>query len=117
MAKSILTFLIAAVATLQVAFAINYYCDPPTRISYGGFKPYRNKYSVGDTVYFYCDDEYGIYGSSSAKCLYSRNYKRAYWSHKPPVCRRELSYNKHGPLQINRHFSCITCSSNKVSQT
>ena len=93
MAKSVLTFLILAIATLQAALTMNCYCNTPRCINYGGFKLYNNKYHVGDRVCFNCDNGNGIYGSSSAKCLYSysRNFRCAYWSHKPPVCRCDIS--------------------------
>lgn len=108
MAKSVLTILIVAIATLQLAFATNRYCKPPKNISNGGFKPYDDKYPVGSRVSFYCADNFELYGSSSAKCIHSKYYKIAFWSHKPPVCRRELSYNNHRPLEINEHeFSHI----------
>ena len=95
MAHSLLAYLLIAIATLQVAFATVYYCDPPKGISYGSYKPVQSKYRLGDRVYFKCDDDYGLYGSSWAKCIYSKTYKRAIWSHKPPVCRRKLSHSNH----------------------
>ena len=90
MARSFLAFLVIALATLQVAFAASYYCNRPKCPRYGRCDPYKSKYPVGDTVDFICYDGYSAYGSSDAKCLYSKWYRRAYWSHKPPVCKRKL---------------------------
>lgn len=90
MTKSLLAFLLIAIATLQVAFAATNYCDPPNGPRYGSYQPRKNKYPIGDTVYFRCDHGYDLFGASSAKCLYSRRYKKGYWSHKPPVCKRKL---------------------------
>ena len=88
-----LATLVVALATLQVAFSSTYYgyCNRPYRSSYVSYWPYKIKYPVGDTVYFHCKSGYSAYGSSSAKCVYNSWYKRAYWSHKPPICKRKLS--------------------------
>ena len=91
MAHFSLATVVLALATLQVAFATIHYCNRPYSPSYGSYWPYKSKYPVGDTVYFSCKGGYGAYGSSSAKCLYNWWNKKAYWSHKPPVCKCKLS--------------------------
>ena len=89
MARSFLAFLVIALATLEIVTA-TYYCPRPKCPSYGGCKPDKSKYPVGYKVKFFCNNGYDIYGSSDAKCVYSKLYKRAHWSRKPPVCRRKL---------------------------
>lgn len=89
MAKTLLVFLLVAVATLQLAYASYHYCNRPYGISYGGYTPYQSKYRVGYTINYYCNDGYYLYsGSKSTKCLYDSYSKRSYWSHKAPICKR-----------------------------
>ena len=96
MTKALLAFLLIAIATLQVAFASyhsNRYCPRPYGPSYGSYSPYKSWYSVGHSIKYYCNKGYYLYsGSSSAKCIYSYSYRKAYWSHKPPVCKSMCMY-------------------------
>lgn len=62
MTKFVLTFLILAITTLQVALIMNYYCNTPKCISYKIWWLHH----VGDRVYLNCDNGNGIYGSLSA---------------------------------------------------
>ena len=89
MAQFSLVTLVIALAAFQVAFAGYHYCNRPYTPSYGSYWPYKSKYAVGDTVYFRCKGGYSAYGSSSAKCVYNSWHKKAYWSHKPLVCKRK----------------------------
>lgn len=95
MARLFLAFTVIALATLQVVVAESYYCPRPKCPSYGSCKPYKSWYYPGHKVYFSCKDGYDVDGNSWAKCLYSKSYRRAYWSHKPPVCKSKLiNHNK-----------------------
>lgn len=82
--------LIVVVATTQVAFATypSKLCDPPRRIDYGGYSPYRPQYSVGSKIQFHCDKGYELYGSSWTVCKWD---KRSYWAHPPPICKRRFT--------------------------
>lgn len=95
MARLFLAFTVIALATLQVVVAESYYCPRPKCPSYGSCKPYKSWYHPGHKVYFSCKDGYDVDGNSWAKCLYSKSHRRAYWSHKPPVCKSKLiNHNK-----------------------
>jgi hypothetical protein len=90
MASSLLTTLLIAIATTQVALAIYYpKCGPPHRPDNGGYNPINDKYAVGDKINFFCKTGYKLYGASSTICK-DKFLKKPYWSHESPVCRRKL---------------------------
>ena len=112
MASSLLTVLLIAVATVQVAFA-SYYstCDPPSHPDNGGYSPYRSKYSIRSRINFYCNKGYSRFGSSSSVCTYYNN--KAYWTNRPPVCKRKYQYyyDNHTPrfMPIFANAAIIRC--------
>ena len=89
MARSLLSALLLAIATIQVALATYYIppCDPPHRPDYGGYTPYKNKYPVGSRIKFFCNDGYRRHGPSWSVCNYK---KKSYWAYPPPDCKRKL---------------------------
>ena len=93
MAQSLVTFLLIAIATLQVAFATYHYCDKPHRPDYGDYGPHRDRYSVGHKIRYSCNDGYYSDSYMTSECVYDRYRKRASWNHKAPVCKRK--YWKH----------------------
>lgn len=89
MASSLLTTLLIAIATAQVALAIYYpTCGAPHRPDNGGYNPINDKYTVGSKINFFCKTGYRLHGSSSTICKHK--LKKSYWSHESPVCKRKL---------------------------
>ncbi len=90
MANSLLALAVIVVATTQVAFATYHSkgCDPPHRIDYGGYTPYKPQYSIGSKIKFHCDKGYKIYGASWTVCKWD---KRSYWAHPLPICKRRFT--------------------------
>ena len=88
MASSLLTALLIAIATAQVALAIYYpSCDPPHRPDNGGYNPSSNKYTVDSKINFFCNTGYKLHGASSTICKHIA--KKSFWAHKSPVCKRK----------------------------
>ena len=92
MATSPLTWLVIAVATVQVAFATYAYyppCEPPHSLDYGEYGPIKDEYPVGSKIEYRCNDGYVLYGKSWTVCKYYN--RKSSWTHKAPVCKRKCA--------------------------
>ena len=110
MASSLLTALLIAIATTQVALAISYpSCDPPHRPDNGGYTPYSDKYLIGTKIKFFCNKGYKLHGTSWTIC---KHIKKSFWLHKSPVCKRKLQDQYQILVHLHAHDACtaIRCS-------
>lgn len=103
MASSLLSALLIALATAQVALAIYFpSCDPPHRPDNGGYNSSSNKYTAGSRINFFCNAGYRLHGVSSTICKHV--HKKSFWAHKTPVCKCELHVHTHAHYHyLNRY--------------
>lgn len=88
MASSLLTALLIALATAQVALAqYKPKCDPPRHPDNGGYNPVNDKYAVDSRINFYCAPGYRLRGASWTTCKHDIFERKSKWAQKSPVCR------------------------------